>query len=179
MSNLYKFREKINLTQEELSKKSGISVRTIQRIEAGTNPKGHTLKALASALDIEEYQFFEKNEKTEDLTNALLKLINLSSLLFVFLPPLNIILPLIIMFAKKQFTPIAKQLVTLQIFWTILMLAVFLIGAILNSWLSVEGDAILILLILLILGNVFMILRNSAEIDKNKKLYINLKFSII
>ena len=44
-----------NLTQEELSEKSKISVRTIQRIEAGTEPKGHTLRALAQALDIEEY----------------------------------------------------------------------------------------------------------------------------
>ncbi len=179
MSKLFEFREKLNLTQEELSKKSGISVRTIQRIEAGTNPKGHTLKALAKALEIEENKFLKIENKIEGINYTLLKLINLSSLLFVFLPPVNILLPLIIMFAKKQFTPLTKQLVTLQILWTILMIVVFLIGSILNSWLSIEGDIILILLILLALGNVFMILRNTAEIDKKKKLYIYLNFSII
>ena len=46
MSKLREIRERHNLTQEELSEKSGISVRTIQRIESGTEPKGHTLKIL-------------------------------------------------------------------------------------------------------------------------------------
>jgi len=46
MSKLKQLREQKNMTQEELSEKSGISVRTIQRIESGTNPKGHTLKYL-------------------------------------------------------------------------------------------------------------------------------------
>ena len=54
MSELKKIRERQNLTQEELAEKSGISVRTIQRIEAGTNPKGYTLKTLASSLDVSE-----------------------------------------------------------------------------------------------------------------------------
>jgi transcriptional regulator with XRE-family HTH domain len=44
MSKLKQIREQQNLTQEELAEKSGISVRTIQRIESGTEPKGHTLK---------------------------------------------------------------------------------------------------------------------------------------
>mgnify|MGYP003598873837 CR=1 FL=1 len=47
----------MNLTQEELAEKSGISVRTIQRIESGTKPKGYTLKALAAALGISEKRF--------------------------------------------------------------------------------------------------------------------------
>ena len=42
MSKLTKYREKLNLTQNELADKSGVSVRTIQRIEAGSKPKGHS-----------------------------------------------------------------------------------------------------------------------------------------
>lgn len=57
MSELKKIREEMNLTQEELAEKSGISVRTIQRIESGTKPKGYTLKALAAALGISEKRF--------------------------------------------------------------------------------------------------------------------------
>ena len=52
MSKLTEYREKLNYTQSELSEKSGISVRTIQRIESGANLKGHTLKAIALALNI-------------------------------------------------------------------------------------------------------------------------------
>ena len=39
MSPLLKYREKLNLTQEQLSVMANISVRTIQRIEAGSHPK--------------------------------------------------------------------------------------------------------------------------------------------
>ncbi len=46
MAKLTFFREKLHLTQEELAEKSGVSVRTTQRIEAGTIPKGFTLKTL-------------------------------------------------------------------------------------------------------------------------------------
>jgi len=53
MSRLLEFREKLNLTQEELSEKSGVSVRTIQRIEAGKEPRGYTLKTLGFGI-IEE-----------------------------------------------------------------------------------------------------------------------------
>nr|MBC7611596.1 helix-turn-helix transcriptional regulator [Pseudopedobacter sp.] len=44
MSKLKRIREQQNLTQEELSEKSAVSVRTIQRIEAGKDPKGYTLR---------------------------------------------------------------------------------------------------------------------------------------
>ena len=52
MNKLLKYREKLNLTQQQLSKKSNISVRTNQRIEAGQELKGHTLEALSKALEI-------------------------------------------------------------------------------------------------------------------------------
>ena len=54
MSELKRIREEQHLTQEELAEKSGLSVRTIQRIEAGTEPKGYTLKTLASSLSVSE-----------------------------------------------------------------------------------------------------------------------------
>ena len=44
MSKLKNLREFQNLTQEELAEKSGVSVRTIQRIETGKKPKGYTLR---------------------------------------------------------------------------------------------------------------------------------------
>lgn len=44
-------REENRLTQKELAEKAGLSLRTIQRIEAGNIPKGFTLKALAESLN--------------------------------------------------------------------------------------------------------------------------------
>ena len=63
MSILLELREKLNLTQEELADKANISVRTIQRIEAGTKPKGFTLEALSNALGV------NKNVLLEDKIN--------------------------------------------------------------------------------------------------------------
>lgn len=50
MSLLLEHREKQNLTQEELAAKSGVSVRTIQRIESGITPKGYTLESLSKRI---------------------------------------------------------------------------------------------------------------------------------
>jgi len=179
MSKLVFYREQLNLTQEELSKKSGISVRTIQRIEAGTDPKGHTRKVLAEALEIKENNLLEMVDENEDINYNLLKLINLSSLLFIFIPPVNIIIPLIRIFAKKQLNPLSIQIISIQILWAVLMGTVFIIGSIFSNWFSIKRDFILILLIVLALVKVFIILRNNFEVDKNKKLYIQLNFSII
>lgn len=175
MSELFELREKLNLTQEELAEKSGISVRTIQRIEAGLQPKGYTLKALAKALEINEYKLIVKSE----INVTMLKLINLSSLPFTLLPPLNIVLPLIIMFARKQFNSVTKQIVSIQILWTILSSIIFMISVLMKSKLQLGSRFILVIMIMLIVSNVFIILRNAAGIDKNKKLHIRLSFNLI
>ena len=179
MSRLLEHRERLNLTQEELAEKSGISVRTIQRIESGTDPKGHTLKSLARALGVEESELLPKTDTPDQLNLTWLKLINLSSLPFTLIPPANIVVPLILMFAKKQFNPLTKQMVSVQILWTILAAIIFMTGAFMKNWFDLGNKFMLVVMSLLVLSNVFIILRNTAELDKNKKLYIKLNFNII
>ena len=154
-------------------------MRTIQRIEAGTEPKGHTLKTLAKALGLKENELLEKNDESDGINYTLLKLINISSLPFAFIPPANIALPIIIMLTKKQFNPLTKQVVSVQILWAVLSVIIFMISSLMKNWFSLGSKFILIIMILLILANVFFILINAAEIDKNKKLYIKLNFSLI
>lgn len=179
MSNLKKFREKFNLTQEELSDKSNVSVRTIQRIEAGTEPKGQTLKMLSRALDLPENELLKQAEESKQDKLALLKIINLSSLPFILVPPVNIAIPLLIMSVKKEFNPMAKQIVTIQILWTIIAFILFMLSSFMKNWFSLGNKFILIVMILLVLSNFLIILRNIAEIDKKGKLFFELNFSII
>jgi transcriptional regulator with XRE-family HTH domain len=179
MSILKNIREKLNLTQEELSDKSGISVRTIQRIESGTEPKGQTLKILAQTLGIKENELLEKEETQIEINTTLLKVINLSSLPFTIIPPANIFLPLLIMFVKKEFNPMAKQVVSIQILWTICAFIIFMLAALMKNWFKFGSKFILIVMIFLVLSNVFIILRNAAEIDKKRKLFFRLNFTII
>lgn len=178
MSKLKKIREKQNLTQEELSDKSGISVRTIQRIEAGNEPKGQTLKILAKTLGVKESELL-KLEIPHGINPTLLKAINLSSLPFTVIPPVNIIVPLIIMLVTKQFNPLAKQIVSVQILWTVLSVILFMLSAFMKNWFSLGNKFTLVIMILLVLSNVFIILRNTAQIDKKQKLFFKLDFSII
>lgn len=174
-------REKLNLTQEELSDKSGISVRTIQRIEAGNEPKGHTLKALVKALGINENDLIGNKDMEPELNYGLIKLINLSSLPFVIIPLANIAVPLSIMFAKKQFNPITKQIISTQILWTLFSLVFFFLIAVFvdGFFLGNKLDLALIYMIPTILINLFIILRNAAEIDQTQRLHYKLNFSLI
>ncbi|ASK30019.1 DNA-binding protein [Chryseobacterium sp. T16E-39] len=188
MSKLRTLREQKNLTQEELSEKSNISVRTIQRIESGTEPKGHTLRSLAQALEIQENLLQSKPVITEadhtreeikintiDLNYSLIKIINLSSLLFIIVPPFNILAPIFLMFILKQRNNIVKQIISVQMVWTVIAPILFMLGI----FLKVGRQFTLIIMILLVLSNVFIILRNAAEIDRKKKLYYRLNFNMI
>ena len=191
MSKLKQIREQQNLTQEELSEKSGISVRTIQRIESGTEPKGHTLKTLSKTLEISVDDLLnkklevlvedttEKSIKNSEIESQInyqkVKMINLSSVLFVLLPPLNILVPLILSYSLKQKNQLTKQLIYLQILWTILAPIVFMLGI----FLKLGQSFTIVILLLIILSNVYLILRNLAEIDRKKQLRYKLNFSIV
>lgn len=179
MSKLKKNREKLNLTQQELSDKSGISIRTIQRIESGNEPKGQTLKILAKTLGIKENELLEKEETQIEINSTLMKLINLSSLPFTIIPGANIIIPLVIMFVKKEFNPMPKQIVSIQILWLIFAVIIFMLSIFIKKWLSLGNNFTLLVMILLVLSNVFIILRNAAEIDRKGKLFFRLNFSLI
>lgn len=178
MSKLIEYRNKFNLTQEELSKKSGISVRTIQRIESGIEPKGYTLKALAKAMGIDEEDLIQNNEQNNQPNSNIVNLINLSSLLVVFIPIASFILPLVITLIKNQLNTLTKQIITIQILWSGIMISVYLIG----SFISVNElgrDIGMGILLFLVFVNAFIILKNSAELNKNNQLFFRLKFNFI
>lgn len=179
MSELKKIREEKNLTQEELAGKSGLSVRTIQRIEAGIKPKGYTLKTLASILDVSEKDLLTPNiseeeiiieeqvlkiEEKETINYSLIKIINLSSLPFAWFPIANFFPPLLIMFFTKEKSPIVKQIISLQIFLAIISPIIFLIVA----FLKMGSASVMATMVFLTLANVFIILRNTYEIDKKE-----------
>ncbi|NCT76712.1 MAG: helix-turn-helix domain-containing protein [Chitinophagaceae bacterium] len=168
MSKLTAQREKLHLTQEELAEKSGISVRTIQRIESGQEPKGFTRRALAKALEVEE-SYFEENKipETENQpTQRWNKIINLSALPFIWLPPLNILVPLALFFWKRQINPITKKLLSIQIIWTLFGVVLFVIVLILTDWLGVESNAKKLIPVLWIGLNGFVIIRNALVLGK-------------
>jgi len=94
-------RLKKGMTQEELSARTGISSRTIQRIENGkVNPRSFTIQTIADALevDLEELINNTSNQQTEDLQESKfwLPFLHMSGLFLLLIPPL------IIWFLKKD-----------------------------------------------------------------------------
>jgi len=52
--NMKKYREKLGISQDKLSKMAGITLHTITKIESGAtpDPRIETLKKIADALDV-------------------------------------------------------------------------------------------------------------------------------
>jgi len=176
MSSLLKYREKLNLTQEELAIKSGISVRTIQRIESGTKPKGYTLESLSKALGIPKCDLLNESEKID---KKLLKYINLSSILLLYIPLGSILMPLIIMYWKKEVNGLTKKIVSIQILWTLASVISIIASSFLKNIFSISNQLTSLTMLFLIVINLYIIIRNTVEIEKNNKLHIALKFSFL
>lgn len=168
MSKLTEQREKLRFTQEQLSKKSGVSVRTIQRIESGQTPKGFTLKALAQALQVDESYFEEEEIADNGKQNTLKwnKIVNLSALPFICFPPLNILIPLALILWKKQHDRVTKQLLSIQIIWTLIGVVLFIFVLILNDWLGVKSNVKMLIPLFWIGVNGVVIIRNSLVLGK-------------
>lgn len=168
MHKLAELREQLNVTQEELSQKSGVSVRTIQRIESGQKPKGFTLKALASALEVDESYFdakeIEEYENSDDLKWN--KIVNLSSLPFILIPPLNILVPLAIIKFKEQNNSVNQKLVSIQIVWTMISILLFILILIMNDWLLIKSNFKMLIPILWTTLNGILIIKNALALSK-------------
>lgn len=179
MSILLELRDKLNLTQEELADKANISVRTIQRIEAGTKPKGFTLEALSKALGVSKDVLLENKIEPSKSNKNLIKFINLSSILLLIIPLGSIILPLIIMYWKKQINTITKQIISIQILWTLASILLVIASSFLKNWFSLSNQVTTFTILILLAINLYIILRNTLEIEKRDRLCIKLNFSFL
>lgn len=177
--NLKAIREQKHLTQEELAEQSGLSIRTIQRIEAGQEPKGHTAKVLAETLDLDVSSLSKSNKTTDTINYSLVQWINLSSAFVCFIPILNIVLPLSLNRLFKQNNHLTKGIITLQILWSIVSILAVVVAGFLKLTFDLHHQTGLWVAIVFIIINLIMILVNSANIDKNRSLYFKLRFSFI
>ncbi|HEX8425978.1 helix-turn-helix transcriptional regulator [Hymenobacter sp.] len=134
-------RKSKGFSQELLAERSGVSLRTIQRVEQGdTVPRGHTVQALAEALNVplEVLQNKLASEPEFDAAPApvlpvappvlrsdpqFLQLLNLSALSFLVLPLLNIVLPLLLWRARRHDTEhvaeLGRRVLGFQILWQV------------------------------------------------------------
>jgi len=122
-------RNRKGISQEVLAEESGLSLRTIQRIENNeTVPRGDTLKRLAIALDTSPDEIVDW--KIQEDQNYL-TLMSLSALGFLFFPLLGIIIPLIMWIFKKDklknVNELGKSILNFQILWALLLFSYYIL----------------------------------------------------
>lgn len=167
------------MTQTELAERSGLSLRTVQRIEAGSIPKGFTLKAVARALETEPENLISANEETPNVDRA--KLINLVALAGLIIPYGGVIFPLILTYKTKD--PVNKELgkniVSIQIILAGIVSVLMIISPFIQKALSLKTPLFLIFLIAFISVKLFIIIKNGIGLNQNGDLYIKLKTSFL
>lgn len=170
-------REENRLTQKELAEKAGLSLRTIQRIEAGNIPKGFTLKALAESLNTTPENLIEK--ENDNVERA--KLINSSALFGLIIPFGGIIFPLILTYKTHDVYNklLGKNIVALQIILSVTMSLFLIASPFLQKELSIKFPVFLIVLITFLFLKLIAIIINGIALNKKKDLHINLKFNFL
>jgi len=168
-------RNRAGLSQELLAENSGLSLRTIQRIETGVNQAtGDTIKKLANALNVTPNELIDWQIKEDN--NALLFL-NLSQLGFLAFPLLNIIIPLIIWISKKDkikdVDRVGKSILNFQITWTIAFFLIFILAAIfskLEILISISISRLIMIIVGMYLINILIIVINTIKYHNGKRL---------
>ncbi len=163
-----KYHRKINgLTQEELSEKTNVTVRTIQRIEnSDVTPHLKTVKLLAIALDIEVDDLLPLSKPEEDSNKKKwLLILHATPLLGLFLPPCNVLIPLFLWLHKKDENPAYNEhgikVINFQITAIILAFLSFVSLVTIEGWGFFIFISTVPILIGIVLFNIIYVLRKE------------------
>jgi transcriptional regulator with XRE-family HTH domain len=163
------------LSQEALADKASISLRTLQRIERGkTEPRGHTLRQLANALDTSA-EALSAGSPTQSKT--FLHLLNLASLAFWVFPGANLGLVWLLWVIKKDSLPgvdqLGRSILRFQLGWSMLTYGLMLLAGVatflgLLERLPLIGIVGGILIVAFYLINSVIILRATDQINRGQ-----------
>lgn len=174
-NRLIELRKRKGFSQEFLAEESGISLRTIQRIEKGeTQPRGDTLQRIAKGLGVTSEELIDwKLEKN----SSYLVLLNTSALSFLFFPILGVLIPLVMWVSKKnnvhKVDEVGKEVVNFQITWCLFIFLFYLlifVRIIFDISISLRLNPLVITayFVILYILNVTLIVYNSIRIKKSK-----------
>lgn len=175
MKNKVKFlREEKSMTQNELAEKSGLSLRTIQRIEAGNILKGFTLKTIAEALETNPENLIIKKENIQ-VERA--KLINLSVLSGLIIPFGSVIFPLVLTYKTQDATnkEIGKQIVSLQIVLSLILSVLMIVSPFIQRLFTFKFPLFIIPLIAFLSIKFLIVILNGISLNQKQELAIKLK----
>ena len=161
--NLVYQRKLKGYTQEELSERTKVTVRTIQRIEKGdVNPHLQTTKLLAQALGIEVNDLLPlENPKEETIQRKWLLLLHSTPFLGFVIPLANILVPLFLWIHKREDNSLYEKhgikVINFQLSMTILYIISFIALLTIEKWGVFLFVTVIPFSILVMLVNIFRV----------------------
>ena len=158
--NLIYQRKRKGYSQEDLSSKTEITVRTIQRIEKGNvNPHLQTVKMLAAALEIEVDELLNlQNPKEETIQKKWLLLLHGTPLLGFILPFCNVLFPLFLWIHKRDdnvlYDKHGAKIINFQITALLLYALAFVALLTIEKWGFIIFISVVPLCVLIVLANI-------------------------
>ncbi|MBE9462183.1 DUF4870 domain-containing protein [Dyadobacter subterraneus] len=166
-------RKNKGLSQEALAVNAGINLRTLQRIETGNvEPRGETLRMLAQALNVTIEELLPVDTPLSPSIEedpGFLKLMNLSALVFWFIPLGNIFIPLALWIYRKNqiqgVRELGKRIVNFQITWSLITygLAYF---SVFGGKIQINTSTMLFIMLALFAGNTIFIIFTNSKITR-------------
>lgn len=177
-------RSKKGMSQELLAEASGLSLRTIQRIEYGdSNPTNDSLKRLAHALEVSIDEIADWSIQED---KRFLSYLNLSALTFLFFPLLGILIPFMLWTYKKgkiqSLDKLGKDLINFQITWTLFVFLVPVVLIIFTRLGMIEGISINLIFLIVIgmyLINIIYIFMNFLRLANDKNVFYSPKIKFL
>lgn len=158
--NLIYQRKLKGFSQEELSEKTEVTIRTIQRIEKGdVNPHLQTIKLLAIALsiDVDDLLILE-NPKEESIQKKWLLLMHGTPLLGFILPFCNVLFPLFLWIHKRDDNTIyaehGTRIVNFHITVLILYILSFVALMTIEKWGFIFFISVIPICVLIVIANI-------------------------
>ncbi|WP_336961037.1 helix-turn-helix transcriptional regulator [Chryseobacterium contaminans] len=172
-------REKMNMTQNELAERSGLSLRTVQRVEAGNILKGFTLKALAQALNTQPEDLIISLKEEINVQRA--KKINLSALAGLIIPYGGIIFPAVLTYQTKDLKnrELGKSILCIQIIVSVVFSVLMIISPFIQKLFTFKFPLFMIPLVLFLCLKLFIIIKNGISLNKTQDLFIKLKTNFL
>lgn len=182
MTNTIKsLRKERAYTQSNLAEKTGLSLRTIQRLESrNTIPKGHTLAVLSEVFEVDPSILKQKVvqvKEIEETDKTSIKLINLAVLGFFVFPFGNLLFPFMVWRKKsdsKVVDEAGRRIINFQLFWSIALCFSLSISPFIDPEIFPSFPLILMVLFVALAINLFIIGFTANSINQDKIDFLNL-----
>lgn len=180
MSIIKGTREKLGYTQVALANKTGLSLRTIQRLESSNKaPKGHSLTVLSAVFEIEPARLQDKfksiNRNKSSEINSI-RSINLSVLSFLGCPFGNLIFPILLWRKNRHLKlvdAVGRRIINCQIIWSLVFSMLMIISPFASKVFFTNTPIILIVLVVFYITNIVIVGVTAIKLQRNNLNFLN------